>query len=351
MSDESLVRSMPAGLYCEAGQFYVDPWQPVAHAVITHAHGDHACAGCDRYLTAAESELVLRARLGSAAIIETLRYGESLTVGNAKVSFHPAGHILGSSQVRIEVGGDVCVVSGDYKTAADPTCRPLEVVRCRTFITESTFALPIYRWPQQSILHDEINAWWRANQAEGRCSLVFAYALGKAQRVLAGLNPSIGPIWCHGSVESMNAVYRASGIALPPTAYAGRGDSQRNWGGSLVLAPPSALGTPWMRKFGEVSTAFVSGWMLVRGARRRRSVDRGFALSDHADWPGLLQTIEATRAEQVLVTHGEVATLVRWLTEHGRAAFPLPTRFEGEQDGPDDPTAELPNSTVESTTA
>jgi putative mRNA 3-end processing factor len=202
--------------------------------------------------------------------------------------------------------------------------------------------LPIYRWPEQVDLHAEMNTWWRTNQSEGRCSLVFAYALGKAQRVLAALDPAIGPIWCHGAVESMNAIYRSAGVALPATAYAGRGDGQRDWSGSLVLAPPSALGTPWMRKFGDVSTAFVSGWMLVRGARRRRSVDRGFALSDHADWPGLLQTIEATGAEQVLVTHGEVATLTRWLSEHGQAAAALPTQYEGEQDGADDPAAGLP---------
>ena len=264
MTRSPLVRSTPAGLYCEAGDFHIDPWLPVPRALITHAHGDHARAGCERYLTVADGASVLAARLGPDNTIDSLPYGERLTLGSATVSFHPAGHILGSAQVRIEVRGDVCVASGDYKTAADPTCRPLEVVRCRTFITESTFGLPIYRWPPQAGLHDEINAWWRANQAEGRCSLVFAYALGKAQRVLAGLDPAIGPIYCHGAVESIGAVYRAAGINLPATTYAGRGDSQHDWSGALVVAPPSALGTPWMMKFGDVSTAFVSGWMLVR---------------------------------------------------------------------------------------
>ncbi|WP_254509746.1 ligase-associated DNA damage response exonuclease [Anatilimnocola floriformis] len=332
----SLLTETPAGLYCPAGDFYIDPWQPVARAVITHAHGDHAHFGHEHYLTATDGEFVLRSRMGPAVHIDTLPYGESLTHGGVRVSLHPAGHVLGSAQVRLEKDGEVVVVSGDYKVAADPTCKPLEVVRCHSFITESTFGLPIYRWPTYQVLVDSFNDWWRISRDEGRAALVFAYSLGKAQRVLAGLDPSIGPIYCHGAVEKMNAAYRFSGIELPETKYAGGGERGKDWAGALIIAPPSAAGTPWQRKFGDVATAFVSGWMAVRGARRRRAVDRGFVLSDHADWPGLCNTIAATGAERVFVTHGQVPVMVRWLREQGLDAQSLRTEFEGEQDGRDD---------------
>ena len=331
----TLLTETPAGLYCPAGDFYIDPWQPVNRAVITHAHADHARPGHAQYLTARAGQFVLQARLGPQAQITTLDYGESLTLGGVQLSLHPAGHVLGSAQVRLESGGEILVVSGDYKVASDPTCQPLEVVRCHTFITESTFGLPIYRWPAQEVLLESMNQWWRANRDEGRASLVFAYALGKAQRVLAGLDSTIGPIFCHGAVEKMNAAYRYAGVQLPATNYAGNQRSA-NWAGTLIVAPPSAAGTPWQRKFGDAATAFVSGWMAVRGARRRRAVDRGFVLSDHADWPGLLSTIAGTGAERVLVTHGQVAVMVRWLREQGLAAQPLRTEFEGELDGRDE---------------
>jgi putative mRNA 3-end processing factor len=226
-------------------------------------------------------------------------------------------------------------VSGDYKADPDPTCRAFEPLRCDTFVTESTFGLPIYRWPPQSEVFDEINRWWRGNREEGRASLLFAYALGKAQRILAGVDASIGPIYCHGAVDQVCRAYRAAGVELPAYEYAGRGEAKSNWAGALVLAPPSALGTPWMRKFGDAATAFASGWMLIRGARRRRSVDRGFVLSDHADWPALLQAIRDTEAERVLVTHGHVSPLVGWLREQGIPSEPLATRYEGERDDAD----------------
>jgi putative mRNA 3-end processing factor len=323
-------------LYCEAGDFYIDPWQPVPRAVITHAHGDHARFGNEKYLTTVDGQNVLRARMGPPSKIETLAYGESLSLNGVRLSLHPAGHVLGSAQVRLEHQGEVWVVSGDYKVAPDNTCRPIEVLRCQTFITESTFGLPIYRWPAQEVLQLSINDWWRANRDDGRASVVFGHAFGKAQRLLAGLDATIGPIYCHGAVEKMNAAYRATGIDLPVTKYAGRGDGAASWAGALIVAPPSAAGTPWMRKFGDAATAFVSGWMLVRGARRRRAVDRGFVLSDHADWPGLCSTIRATGAQRVFVTHGQVGTMVRWLTEQGIEALPLRTQFEGELDGRDE---------------
>jgi putative mRNA 3-end processing factor len=320
------------GLYCEAGDFFVDPWEPVDRAIVTHAHGDHARWGSKAYLTATPGVGVLRARLQPDAVIRGIAYGEPVVLSGVTVSLHPAGHILGSSQVRIEHRGEVWVVSGDYKTDPDPTCAPFEPVRCHTFVTESTFGLPIYRWPGQAEVFDEINAWWRANAAAGKTSLLFGYALGKAQRLLAGLDPTIGPILTHGAVERMTAAYRDAGVPLPPTRYAGTAEQKANSRGALVIAPPYSSGSPWLRRFAPYSTGFASGWMLVRGARRRRSLDRGFALSDHVDWPSLHAAIEATGAGEVWVTHGYTGPVVRWLQEKGVGAKAVQTRFEGEQD-------------------
>lgn len=333
-----LFRVTPAGLCCEAGDFYVDPWKPVDRAVVTHAHADHARPGSRRFLAARPGEAILRTRLGSAAAIETLDYGQTADLNGVRVSLHPAGHVLGSAQVRAEYRGETWVISGDYKVAPDPTCTPFEPVPCHTFVTESTFGLPIYRWPDQRVVFGEINRWWRANQAEGLATLLFGYALGKAQRLLAGVDRSIGPLYVHGAVGVVNRGYEAGGLSLPETRYTGESSGKRDWSDALVIAPPSARGTPWLRRFGKFSAGFASGWMLLRGTRRRRAVDRGFALSDHADWPELLQVIDATCAERVLVTHGFQRPLVRWLREQGLQAEALETPFEGEQD--DTPEAE-----------
>ena len=326
-----MLRISANGIFCEAGGFHIDPWGPVDRAVITHAHADHARPGSGAYLTAAAGVPLLKLRLGEPAVVQGLAYGEPLTMGDVRVSLHPAGHVLGSAQVRIERGGDVWVVSGDYKLAPDPTCAAFEPVRCRTFVSESTFGLPIFRWEPQAGTMGELEAWWRANQEMGRASLLFAYALGKAQRILAGVDASIGPIYTHGAVERINEAYRAAGVPLPATQRAvdaGRVD----WSHALILAPPSANGTPWIRRFGALSTGFASGWMRIRGPRRRRSVDRGFVLSDHADWPGLLSAIEATGAERVWVTHGYRGPMVRWLREKGIEAEAVQTAYEGELD-------------------
>lgn len=338
MRDLVVVR--PAGLYCVPGDFYIDPWRPVERAVITHAHADHARTGHRHYLAAAPGEGVLRARLGQISV-NALAYGERIVHNGVTLSLHPAGHVLGSSQVRIEYAGQVWVASGDYKVAPDPTCTPFEPIRCDTFITESTFGLPIYRWQQEDEVMGEINQWWRANAAAGRCSVVFAYAFGKAQRILAGLDPSIGPIVCHGAVEPLNRVYREANVTLPPTSTVSEIDKAalRH---ALVLAPPSAAGTPWMKRFGDYSDAFASGWMLVRGARRRRGVDRGFVVSDHADWPGLMQAIEATRAERVIVTHGSIPILVRWLRQQGLDASGFDTEYGDEDQSPAQPNQTEP---------
>lgn len=339
-----------AGLYCPAGDFHIDPWRGVPRAVITHAHGDHLRWGSDAYLVAQDGLGVTRARLGAwARGVEALPYGEATTINGVRVSLHPAGHILGSAQVRVEHRGEVWVVSGDYKTDPDPTCAPWEPLRCHTFITESTFGLPIYRWPSQASVFHDINAWWATNAAAGRVSLLCGYALGKAQRLLAGLDSSIGPILLHGAVERMTALYRVAGVALPPTQHAtavtadatARVAATR---GALLIAPPSVTGSTWLRRFGELRVAFASGWMQVRGARRRRGVDAGFTLSDHVDWLQLLAAIDATGAEQVWVTHGFTDQVVRWLREHGRDARVLATHWgdteqaegSGDADGPGD---------------
>lgn len=328
-----LIVAKPEGLYCEAGNFYIDPWRPVENAVITHAHADHARTGHSQYLAQDASAGILKSRLGDIRL-QTLPYGETLYRNGVSISLHPAGHVLGSSQVRIEYRGEVWVASGDYKLDADGTCAPFEPVPCHTFITESTFSLPIYRWPSQQTLFADINQWWRSNAAAGRASVLFCYAFGKAQRVLAGVDASIGPIIVHGAVEPLNRVYRAEGVVLPPTLQMSDSPNAATIAQSLVLAPPSAQGTPWMRRFGQYSDGFASGWMQLRGARRRRGVDRGFVMSDHADWPGLQNAIRATGAEQVFVTHGSVAIMVRWLQENGLQAQAFKTEYGDEDEQP-----------------
>jgi putative mRNA 3-end processing factor len=338
-----LVILTPQGLYCPAGDFHIDPWRPVDRALISHAHSDHARRGSRRYHAAAPGIGLLRHRLGSDASIEGHRFGRRLAFGDAVVSFHPAGHVLGSAQIRIEADGRVWVISGDYKRAADPSCEAFEVVPCDVFITEATFALPIYRWDPVGRVLDDLVAWWDGNAAAGRACVLFCYALGKAQRVLAELGARTSrEVLVHGAVEALLDTYREAGVALAPSRPVGPRRRGENFAGALVIAPPSAFGSTWLRRFGDCSTGFASGWMRVRGRRRWRGFDRGFVLSDHADWPGLLATIRATGARRVLATHGYSDTLARYLREQGLEAAPLPTRFEGEaletgeRDDPDD---------------
>lgn len=329
------------GLYCAAGDFHVDPWRPVARAVVTHAHGDHLTRGCRRYLVAEAGRHVTAARLDSGARLQTLPYGENLRVGDVTVSFHPAGHIRGSAQVRVADAGGTWVVTGDFKTDPDPTCAPFELVPCDVLVPESTFALPVYRWPDTEAVAAEMRAWWADNAAQGRPSIVFAYSLGKAQRVLAAVAPDPpGPLFAHGAVVRMTDAYRASGADLPPLTHAlrfDRADPDHRRG--LVVAPPGMRSSPWMRRFPGAATAFASGWMRLRGPRRRRAVDRGFVLSDHADWTGLTRTVLDSGAARVLPTHGYTGVLARWATDQGLAATPLQTAFTA---GPEaDPDAGL----------
>jgi putative mRNA 3-end processing factor len=326
------------GLYCPAGDFHIDPWRPAARALITHAHGDHARPGAGLYLCHRLTAPILRKRLGDVAI-ETVEYGETVARDGVTVSLHPAGHILGSAQIRVAHRGAVWVASGDYKLEDDGVSAAFEPVRCDVFITESTFGLPIYRWRPQAENFAAIDAWRRENAAAGRASVLYAYALGKAQRVIADADPSTGPIVCHGAVEAINALYRQAGVALPPTRLVGDMAGPRAFAGALIVAPPSAAGSPWLRRFGDYSDALASGFMQVRGNRRRRGLDRGFALSDHADWPGLLAAIEATGAKRVLATHGAAAPLARYLREKGFDAQVLTTPY-GEEESAEDEVGE-----------
>jgi putative mRNA 3-end processing factor len=304
--------------------------------VITHAHGDHLRAGSAHYLLAAPGTALARARLPADASVEAVEYGVGRQINGVTLSLHPAGHVLGSAQVRVEYRGEIWVASGDYKLEPDPTCTPFEPIRCHGFITESTFGLPVYRWRPQAELFGEINQWWRDNQARGRATLLLGYSLGKAQRLLAGLDPAIGPIATHGAVETMTALYREAGVALPATVPVGTLPTKQDWSRHLIVAPPGSEATPWRRRFGDCATGFASGWMQVRGARRRRALDRGFALSDHVDWPGLLTAIRATGAETVWATHGFTAPVVRYLTEQGLTARAISTRFSTEPAEPEE---------------
>lgn len=324
-----LLELTPAGLYCPAADAYIDPWGAVDRAIITHGHSDHARIGSRRYLCHRTCMPILQARLGDVAV-EGVEYGDTFTLGDVQISLHPAGHVLGSAQVRLERRGEVWVVSGDYKTQRDPTCSAFEPICCHGFVTEATFAMPIYRWSQPAMIADEIDAWWTENQELGRTSVIFAYSLGKAQRVLGMLPQMRGPIFAHGAVLRIVEVYRSVGVDLPPVAYATADAIKQAKGKALVIAPPSAHGSPWLRRFGPVSTGVASGWMRIRGARRRRSVDRGFALSDHADWDDLNATVRATGAEQVWVTHGFTDVYARWLNEQGITAHAIETRFKSE---------------------
>jgi putative mRNA 3-end processing factor len=337
----ALLQTTPEGLCCRAADAWIDPWRPVPRALITHAHADHARPGCGEYWAIGASETILRQRLGAGIQVIPVAYGDLHRIGEARVSFHSAGHVLGSAQIRLEAGGESWLVSGDYKRCADPSCAPFEPVTADVFISEATFGLPIYRWQSGAQVAAEILRWWQA--APERPSILFAYAFGKAQRLLAelaaiGVGQPGGPggegneILLHGAVEALMPAYREVGVMLPPTLPAsaiGRGESLA---GRLVIAPPSAHRSPWMKRFRLPQTAFVSGWMAVRGARRRRGYERGFVMSDHADWPGLIRSVRETGARQVYVTHGNSDGLARYLREvEGISAEPLAGEFQRER--------------------
>lgn len=329
--NEDLVVLRPEGLYCPAGDFHIDPWKPVRRAVITHGHGDHARRGMGCYFTTRASLPILHWRLGADQNYNVNEYGEPFTLGDARVSLHPAGHVLGSAQVRIEVGERVWVASGDYKRQPDPTCAPFEVIACDTFITEATFGLPIYRWPETRAVVQEISAWRKDCAAKDQAAVLYCYALGKAQRVLAELlSVDNEPVWLHGAVDTGVAVYRGAGIDMVETHPVAEAEKHFDFAGKLIIAPPSAAGSPWLRRFKRAQHGFASGWMRVRGNRRRGNYDRGFVLSDHADWPDLLRTVKETGAREVIATHGNTDALVSVLNASGIHTRIFDTDFGGD---------------------
>lgn len=338
MARDSVLTFTARGIYCPAGDFYVDPWRPVERALITHGHADHARAGHGAYLATEAAAPVIRHRLGGIRL-DTTPFGAPKMIGDAEVAFHPAGHVPGSAQICVTVHGETWVVSGDYKTDPDGLSEPFEPVRAHAFITECTFGLPVFNWTPPAVVADEINAWWAANAAAGRFSILGAYSLGKAQRILATVDPAIAPILTHGAIEATNEVLRGQGIALPETELVTPDFDPKSRPGALVLAPPAALGSDWARRFGQASTGFASGWMAIRGIRRRRAADRGFVMSDHADWRGLNSAIKATGAEKIFVTHGYTSVFRRWLADQGYDAAIVETEYEGENFEAADPEA------------
>ena len=320
------------GIYCPAGDFYIDPWKPVDRALITHGHADHARPGMAAYLATPSAKPVMQMRLGDDANIETQPYDSKVRIGGADISFHPAGHVPGSAQIKVSVDGQSWVVSGDYKTVDDGLSEPFEPIKCHAFISECTFGLPVFNWTPQGELAQQINTWWSSNKSEGRYSLLGAYALGKAQRLLTTVDASTGPILTHGAIENTNEVLRAQGISLPETIRVTPDLNVKDYPGALVLGTPGALSQSWANRFKPSSSAFASGWMALRGVRRRRAADQGFIVSDHADWQGLNAAIAATGAEKIFVTHGYTSQFRRWLEDQGYDAHVVSTDYTGDED-------------------
>lgn len=328
MANHPLLVFNKNGIYCQAADVYLDPWKPVAKAIITHGHADHSRWGHKKYITHHYNLPIIKHRLGDIDV-SGKNWGEKFSINGVTFSLHPAGHIIGSSQIRVEHKGEVWVFTGDYKTEDDGISTPFEPVKCHTIITECTFGLPAFKWSPQDQVLKEINQWWAYNKSEDKTSILFGYSLGKAQRLLKYLDPDIGLILTHGAIENMTDVLRPL-VSFPKTTRITRETKKDVFKGSLVLAPPSAHGSTWIRKMVPYETASASGWMAFRGARRRRAIDIGFILSDHCDWLGLLESIQATGAEKVICTHGYTEIFSRYLRELGYDARTESTKFEGE---------------------
>jgi len=327
----NLLELTTSGLYCPPADIYIDPWRPVDKAVITHAHADHSRYGMKHYLAHHHSAEVMKLRLGQDISLKTLDYNAPIHINGVKISLHPAGHISGSSQIRLEYKGKIVVVSGDYKVEDDGLSAPFEAVKCHEFVSECTFGMPIYKWQPQKEIFESLNNWWKQNAEQGRNSVVFAYSLGKAQRIINHLDYSIGEVFAHGAVWNTNQALIANGVKVIDIPKVTQEIPKSMFKGALIIAPPSAMGSPWMKKFSPYRTGICSGWMNIRGARRRRAADAGFVLSDHADWEGLISAIKATEAEKVYLTHGSTAVFGRYLEEVEKIqAVELETLFEGE---------------------
>ena len=316
-----LLRFTKKGIYCKVADVYLDPWRPVNKAIISHGHADHSRWGHKHYITHHKNVPIVKHRLGAIAI-SGREWGETFTINGVKFSLHPAGHIIGSSQIRVEYKGEVWVFTGDYKLENDGVATPYEPVKCHTFITECTFGLPAFLWRSQQEVISDINNWWAENKANGQTSVLLGYSLGKAQRLLKHLDPSIGKIYTHGAVEKMTEVLRPL-VDFPKTELITRNTKKEDITGNIVIAPPSAHGSTWIRKMAPFVTASASGWMAFRGARRRRAIDKGFVMSDHCDWPGLLTAIKETEAEKIICTHGYTDIFSKYLRTLGYDASPL----------------------------
>ncbi len=324
-----LLQFTSKGIYCAAAGVYLDPWKPVNKALITHGHADHSRWGHKKYITHHDNVPIITHRLGDINV-SGIAHGDNLVINNVKFSFHPAGHIPGSCQIRVEHKGEVWVFTGDYKTEDDGISTPYQPIKCHTFITECTFGLPAFKWRPQSEVMNDVNEWCAQNHADGKTSILFAYSLGKAQRLIKHLDTSQMKIYCHGAVYKMTEVLREL-IDFPETTLVTRETTKEELKGNIVIAPPSAHGSAWMRKFVPYATASASGWMTFRGARRRRAIDKGFVLSDHCDWDGLLESIDATGCENVITTHGYQEIFARYLREEkGLNAMSERTQYEGE---------------------
>jgi len=313
MTRGPLLLHTPQGLYCPEGKFHIDPMGRVPRALITHGHSDHAARGMGSYLCSHHALPVIRHRLGKISA-EGIAYGEQRQIGGVTVSFHPAGHVPGSAQIRIERGGEVWVASGDYKTAPDALCEPFEAVRCHTFLTETTFGLPIFQWQSEAVVMGQIAQWWQDNAARGVASVLMAYSFGKAQRLMAGL-AGLGPICTHPVVEAVTDILRQQGYPLPPTLALTNAPPPQ---GALVIATPNAMASAWALGLGSHTVAAASGWMAL--AARRKGASAAFVLSDHADWAGLNAAVAATGAEQVFTLHGSTGPFAAWLRSKGLLA-------------------------------
>ena len=316
------------GIYCSQAGVYLDPWRGVDKALISHGHTDHARWGSRHYITHEINVTIIKHRLGKISVTGK-KYGEVFNINGVRFSFHPAGHVPGSSQIRVEHKGEVWVFTGDYKTQVDGISTPFEPVKCNTFITECTFGIPVFQWEEPNIVHESINHWWVNNKNDQTTSLLMGYSLGKVQRLLKHLDPSIGKIFTHGATEKMTPILRQF-IDFPATELITRETTKKDVEGNLVLAPPAVLGSAWVKKLGKLSTGYASGWMAFRGARRRRAVDRAFVLSDHADWQGLLSAIKATSCENIITTHGYTEIFAQYLKEQGWNAWTEKTQYEVE---------------------
>ncbi|MBL7963388.1 MAG: ligase-associated DNA damage response exonuclease [Flavobacteriales bacterium] len=326
----TLLTFTPKGIYCPYADVYIDPWRGVDRAIVTHAHSDHARGGSRQYLATPVTKALMHARMGIDLNIEAVGYGEPITINGVRFSLHPAGHIPGSAQVHVEHKGEVWVATGDYKRQEDGISTPFEPVRCHTLITECTFGLPIYRWKEPREVFAELNAWWRGNAANGICSVISAYSLGKAQRVMTGVDRSIGPILVHGAVANMNTVLQECGLELPRWEHITKDTPKERFRNALVITPGSALDTTWANRMKPFSSAMASGWMQLRGWRRRANIEKGFVLSDHADWDGLLHTVRESGAERVIATHGYTDLFSQYLRSVGSDAAAETTEFVGE---------------------